>query len=67
MKKNSIEHQIAQLLKDGHSEDQIASMIDLPCEQVKAIYRNYIAEYQREKSKASNQHNQAIYAMSLHG
>lgn len=63
MKTNYIEHQIEQFMRDGHTAEQIAAIIDLPAEQVIKIYNK-----QREtlKNKASNQHNQAIYAMSLH-
>lgn len=67
MKKNSIEHQIAQLLRDGHSEEQIARMIDLPETQVEAIYKGYLQQRKVEERKASNQHSQAVYAMNLQG
>ena len=65
MKMNSIEHQIAQLLRDGHSEQQIALLTNLPEARIAAIYKGYIEQRKRQELKASNQHNQAIYAMNL--
>ncbi|WP_299202150.1 hypothetical protein [uncultured Amphritea sp.] len=65
MKTNSIEHQIAQLLRDGHSAEQIISIINLPADQGISLYRDYIAQRKLQQLRASNQHNQAAYAMSL--
>ncbi|RTE67276.1 hypothetical protein EH243_03465 [Amphritea opalescens] len=65
MTMNSTEHQIGQLLRDGHSPDQLKSMIDLPAEQVMSHYDNYIKQRKNQQLKASTQHNQASYAMSL--
>ncbi|MDO6563070.1 hypothetical protein Q4488_06685 [Amphritea sp. 1_MG-2023] len=65
MTMNSTEHQIAQLLRDGHSPDQLQMMIDLPAEQVMTHYENYLKQRKMQQLKASNQHHQAAYAMSL--
>ncbi|MBU2965755.1 hypothetical protein Q4508_01930 [Amphritea sp. 2_MG-2023] len=65
MTMNSTEHQIGQLLRDGHSPDQIKAIIDLPAEQVMFHYDSYIRQRKTQQLKASNQHNQASYAMSL--
>ncbi|WP_428035154.1 hypothetical protein [Amphritea sp.] len=65
MKTNSIEHQIAQLLRDGHSAEQVISIIDLPTDQAMSLYRDYIEQRKLQQLRASNQHSQAAYAMSL--
>lgn len=65
MKTNSIEHQIAQLFRDGQSAEQIISSIDLPAEQTLSLYRDYIEYRKLQQLRATNQHNQAAYAMSL--
>lgn len=65
MTMNTTEHQIGQLLRDGHSPDQIKTMIDLPSELVMSHYNSYIKQRKMQQLKASNQHNQAAYAMSL--
>ncbi|WP_417226565.1 hypothetical protein [Amphritea sp.] len=65
MSMNTTEHQIGQLLRDGHSPDQIKMMIDLPSEQIMNHYNSYIKQRKTQQLKASSQHNQAAYAMSL--
>ena len=65
MKTNSIEHQITQLLQEGHSEQQVALLTDLPEARIEGIYKGYIEQRKRRELKASNLHNQAIYAMNL--
>ncbi|MBN0986296.1 MULTISPECIES: hypothetical protein [Amphritea] len=65
MKTNSIEHQIGQLMRDGHSAEQIIHLIDLPAEQAMSLYADYIEQRKQQQLRASNQHNQATYAMSL--
>jgi DNA-binding CsgD family transcriptional regulator len=66
MKTNYIGYQIEQFMRDNHTTDQIAAILDLPVEQVTAVYNEYIKQRVMQKTKASNQHHQAIYAMSLH-
>ncbi|WP_290697864.1 hypothetical protein [Amphritea sp.] len=66
MKTNYIEYQIEQFMRDGHTTDQIAATLDLPVAQIIAIYNEHIKQRAVQKAKASNQHHQAIYAMSLH-
>ncbi len=53
-------------MRDGHTTDQIAATLDLPVAQIIAIYNEHIKQRAVQKAKASNQHHQAIYAMSLH-
>ncbi len=65
MKTNPIEHQIAQLLRDGHNAEQIINIIDLPAEQAMSFYNDYIEQRKLQHIRASNQHSQAAYAMSL--
>ena len=65
MKTNSVEHQIGQLVRDDHSAEQIMNIIDLPADQVMSLYRDYIEQRKQQQLRASNQHNQATYAMSL--
>ena len=66
MKTNYIEHQIEQLMRDGHTTGQIGAIVNLPVEQVIVIYNEDTKQQAVQKAKASNQHHQAIYAMSLH-
>ncbi|WP_019620894.1 hypothetical protein [Amphritea japonica] len=66
MKTNDIEHQIEQFMRDGHTTDQIGNIIGLPAEQVKALCSDLNKQRDLQKTKATNQHSQAIYAMSLH-
>lgn len=61
MKTHTLEQQIGQLLRDDYTPEQVAGLIDLPAEQVIQV----IKQREQQKSKASNQHNQAVYAMSL--
>lgn len=65
MTMNSIEYQIGQLLRDGHSPDQLQRIIDLPAEQVMSHYNSYIQQQKTQRLKTSSQHHQATYAMSL--
>lgn len=65
MTMNSIEHKIIQLLKDGHTEQQVIALIELPATQSTAILKRFSEHRKLEKARATNQHNQAIYAMNL--
>lgn len=61
MKTHTLEQQIGQLLRDDYTPAQISHLIDLPTEQVIQV----IEQRKQQKHKASTQHNQAVYAMSL--
>lgn len=61
MRQHKSEPQIEQLLRDDYCAEQIAHQTGLPTEQILQI----INQRKQQKSKASTQHNQAIYAMSL--
>ena len=65
MKTNSIEHQITELLREGHSEQQVALLTNLPVGRIEGINKGYIEQRKRRELKASKLHNQAIYAMNL--
>ncbi len=67
MKTNYIGHQIEQFLRDSHTVDQISAIVDLPIEQITDLYNEHLKQQTVLKTKASNQHSQATYAMSLQG
>ena len=66
MKTNDIEHQIEQFMRDGHTTDQITHIIGLPAEQVIALCNECNKQRNLQQTKATTQHSQAVYAMSLH-
>lgn len=65
MTMNSIEHKITQLLKDGHTEQQVIALIELPATQSTAILKRFNEHRLQEKARVTTQHNQALYAMNL--
>ena len=53
-------------MRDGHTTDQITHIIGLPFEQVLALCNECNKQRDLQQTKATTQHSQAVYAMSLH-